>query len=298
MSWRIDSDQQEMPGMARHVWHRLLFVGIALASLLLAGGARAEGPRPPNIVFFLCDDLGSGDVAALGSRDIHTPEIDRLFARGTRLARHWAGSAVCAPSRCVLMTGMHPGHAVVRSNREFKPEGQAPMPAGTVTLAHLLRTAGYATGGFGKWGLGAPGSVSDPLASGFDRFYGYNCQRQAHSYYPDHLFDDRQRVALDGKTYSADLIASKQLEFLRTNANRPFFLYVPTTVPHLALEVPADEPSLTDYAKHFDNEEPYRGGKGYVPCERPLATLKVRVLYGACWRQPEARGSCTRSRLA
>ena len=263
--------------MVRHSYHRLLFGGIVLASLLLAGSAQADAPRPPNIVFFLCDDLGSGDVAALGSRDIHTPEIDRLFARGTRLTRHWAGSAVCAPSRCVLMTGMHPGHAVVRSNREVKPEGQAPMPAGTVTLAHLLRTAGYATGGFGKWGLGAPGSVSDPLASGFDRFYGYNCQRQAHSYYPDHLFDDRQRVALDGKTYSADLIASKQLEFLRTNANRPFFLYVPTTVPHLALEVPADEPSLTDYAKHFDNEEPYRGGKGYVPCERPLATFAAMV---------------------
>ena len=120
--------------MARQAWHRILFVGIALALVLLAGGARAEGPRPPNIVFFLCDDLGSGDVAALGSRDIHTPEIDSLFARGTRLARHWAGSAVCAPSRCVLMTGMHPGHAVVRSNREVKPEGQAPMPASTVTL--------------------------------------------------------------------------------------------------------------------------------------------------------------------
>ncbi len=167
--------------MVSHSYHRLLFGGIVLASLLLAGTSHADAPRPPNIVFFLCDDLGSGDVAALGSRDIHTPEIDRLFARGTRLTRHWAGSAVCAPSRCVLMTGMHPGHAVVRSNREVKPEGQAPMPAGTVTLAHLLNEAGYATGGFGKWGLGAPGSVSDPLASGFDRFYGYNCQRQAHS---------------------------------------------------------------------------------------------------------------------
>ncbi len=263
--------------MARQAWHRLLVVGIVLASVLLAGLAQAGTPRPPNIVFFLCDDLGSGDVAALGSRDIHTPEIDRLFARGARLTRHWAGSAVCAPSRCVLMTGMHPGHAVVRSNREVKPEGQAPMPVGTVTLAHLLRDAGYATGGFGKWGLGAPGSASDPQASGFDRFYGYNCQRQAHSYYPDHLFDDRERVDLDGQIYSADLIASKQLEFLRTNANRPFLLYVPTTVPHLALEVPADEPSLTDYAKHFDNEEPYRGGKGYVPCERPLATYAAMV---------------------
>ena len=116
----------------------------------VAGGAVAEEPpRRPNIVFFLCDDLGSGDLSCTGSEDIKTPHIDALFARGTRLERHWAGSAVCAPSRCVLMTGKHPGHALIRSNREAKPEGQAPMPAGTVTLARLLNDAGCATGAFG-----------------------------------------------------------------------------------------------------------------------------------------------------
>jgi len=242
-----------------------------------AAAAAAGSARRPNIVFFLCDDLGMGDIAALGSKQIRTPNIDRLFARGTRLTRHWAGNAVCAPSRCVLMTGRHPGHAVVRSNREAKPEGQAPMPAGTVTLATMLHAAGYATGGFGKWGLGGPGSVSDPLACGFDEFFGYNCQREAHSFYPDHLWDGRERVELDRKTYSADLIAERQLAFVRRHAGRPFFLYVPTTVPHLALEVPADEPSLADYAKQFAGEEPYTGGKGYVPCARPLATYAAMI---------------------
>jgi len=240
-------------------------------------GTTDARPRRPNIVFFLCDDLGTGDVGALGSKDIRTPSIDRLFARGTRLSRHWAGCAVCAPSRCVLMTGRHPGHAVVRSNREVKPEGQAPMPAGTVTLASLLHDAGYATGGFGKWGLGAPGSPSEPLACGFDRFFGYNCQRQAHSFYPDHLWDNRERVDLDGKTYSADLIAERQLEFVRANAGRPFFLYVPTTVPHLALQVPDDEPSLAAYRRHFQGEQPYTGGRGYTPTEHPLATYAAMI---------------------
>jgi arylsulfatase A-like enzyme len=258
----------------------LSLVAVTLAAAAGAADAPAGAPdaaRRPNIVFFLCDDLGMGDISALGSKEIRTPNIDRLFARGTQLTRHWAGNAVCAPSRCVLMTGRHPGHAVVRSNREAKPEGQAPMPAGTVTLTGVLHDAGYATGGFGKWGLGGPGSVSDPIACGFDEFFGYNCQREAHSFYPDHLWDGRERVELDGKTYSADLIAGKQLEFVRRHAGRPFFLYVPTTVPHMALQVPADEPSLADYAQQFADELPYNGGKGYIPCERPLATYAAMI---------------------
>ena len=282
--WSTAGNAEGFPGRqsphpaAADWFHGLL--GLVLAAGFLAPATAAvptSEPRRPNIVFFLCDDLGTGDVAALGSRDIKTPNIDALFARGTRLTRHWAGCAVCAPSRCVLMTGRHPGHAVVRSNREVKPEGQAPMPAGTLTLATLLKAAGYATGGFGKWGLGSPGSVSDPTACGFDTFFGYNCQREAHSFYPDHLWDGRTRVELDGTRYSADLIAARQLEFIRCNAARPFFLYVPTTVPHLALQVPADEPSLAGYEQHFGAEEPYIGGKGYVPCERPLATYAAMV---------------------
>ena len=288
--------------------------GIVVAVLMAVGwggetkASAAEPPRRPNIVFFLCDDLGTGDLSCLGSKDINTPNIDALFARGTRLSRHWAGSAVCAPSRCVLLTGKHPGHAVVRSNREAKPEGQFPMPAGTVTLATILKAAGYATGGFGKWGLGPPGSVSDPVACGFDRFYGYNCQREAHTFYPQHLWDNREKVILDnpslagdpavarsgtlppepphdaaafarfsGTQYSADLIAEQQMAFVRANAAKPFFLYVPTTVPHLALQVPADEPSLADYERHFGAEPPYLGGRGYVPNRRPIATYAAMI---------------------
>jgi arylsulfatase A-like enzyme len=273
--------------------------GLHMAS---AGGDKSPPSRRPNIVFFLCDDLGTGDLACLGSQDMKTPNIDALFARGTRLSRHWAGSAVCAPSRCVLLTGRHPGHAVIRSNREAKPEGQAPMPAGTVTLAGLLRDVGYATAAFGKWGLGGPGSTSEPLACGFERFYGYNCQREAHSYYPRYLWSDRERVEIDnpvvprggtipaappptatafaayaGSTYSADLIAAEQQAFVKANAGRPFFLYVPTTVPHLALQVPADEPSLASYGRHFGDEEPYLGGRGYVPCRQPLTTYAAMI---------------------
>jgi len=282
-----------------------LVVGVCLTPAMLPA---APAPRPPNIVFFLCDDLGTGDVGALGGKDIQTPNIDALFARGTRLTWHWSGNAVCAPSRCVLMTGKHPGHAVVRSNREVKPEGQFPMPAGTLTLAQILHDAGYATGGFGKWGLGAPGSVSDPVACGFDRFYGYNCQREAHTFYPGHLWSNRDKVVLEnaalsgdpqvarggtvppaaagdeaafakftGKRYSADLIAAEQLAFIRGHAARPFFLYVPTTVPHLALQVPADEPSLAHYRTHFGEEKPYLGGGGYVPCRRPLTTYAAMI---------------------
>ena len=259
-------------------------------------------PRPPNVVFFLADDLGTGDVAALGSTFAVTPHVDALFARGTRLARHWAGSAVCAPSRCVLMTGLHPGHAAVRSNSEVQPEGQRPMPAGTVTLAGIFREAGYATGGFGKWGLGAPGSASDPLACGFDRFFGYNCQRHAHSFYPTWLRDGRERVPLDnadvpvtaslpsdppptaadfarfrGTVYSADRIGAEALDFVRAHKDEPFFLYVPTTLPHVALQVPADEPSLEVHRQRFGAETPYLGGKGYVPCVEPAATLAAMI---------------------
>ena len=282
-------------------WFLIAGLAVAVAMTAAAPVAAAE-TRRPNIVFFLCDDLGTGDLSCLGSKDIQTPNIDTLFARGTRLSRHWAGSAVCAPSRCVLLTGRHPGHAAVRSNREAKPEGQTPLPAGTVTLATILRDAGYATGGFGKWGLGPPGSASDPLACGFERFFGYNCQREAHTYYPQHLWSDRERIAVDnpevqrggripdqpppaasdfapfsGKTYSADLIAEQQLAFVRANAGRPFFLYVPTTVPHLALQVPTDEPSLAEYRKQFGDEEPYLGGRGYVPCRHPLATYAAMI---------------------
>jgi arylsulfatase len=290
---------------------------LKLAGLGTAGAAfyqrpvRAAGAaaQPPNIIFILCDDLGYGDVGCFGQKKIRTPNVDRLAAEGMRFTQHYAGNAVCAPSRCVLMTGKHPGHAFIRDNREAKPEGQFPIPLDTVTLAKLLKQRGYATGAFGKWGLGGPGSSGDPNKQGFDRFYGYNCQRVAHNYYPDHLWDNDRRVTLDnpvfaahqklpagadpkdpksyagytGKQYAPDLIAEQAREFIRANASdpstgsgqaKPFFLYFPTTVPHLALQVPED--SLAEYVGQWP-DEPYTGDRGYLPHRAPRAAYAAMI---------------------
>ena len=143
------------------------------------------------------------------------------------------------------MTGLHTGHTYVRGNREAEPEGQAPMPMDIVTIPRLLKKAGYETGAFGKWGLGAPGSTSDP-ASHFDTFYGYNCQREAHSYYPTHLWHNQTRVELDGETHTADLIMDQALEFVKKNQDQPSFLFLPVTIPHAAMH------STDEYRKPFE----------------------------------------------
>ena len=199
----------------------------------------AESKRKPNIIYIMADDLGYGDLSCYGQKKFTTPHLDKMCAEGMKFTDHYSGSTVCAPSRCVLMTGMHTGHAYVRGNREVRPEGQAPMPAGIFTVPRMLKKAGYVTGMFGKWGLGAPGSPSDP-AEHFDTFFGYNCQRQAHTYYPKHLWSNKTKVPLDGKTYTADLIAEKGLEFIKANKDKPFFCYMPTTVPHASMHVPED----------------------------------------------------------
>jgi arylsulfatase A-like enzyme len=198
----------------------------------------AAEPKDPNVILILADDLGYGDLGCFGQKLIRTPNIDRLAAEGMRFTQAYAGATVCAPSRCSLMTGLHNGHAPVRGNREIKPEGQLPMPAGTRTVAHLMRQAGYTTGLIGKWGLGYPGSESTPDRMGFDDFFGYNCQRKAHEYYPDSLWRNNERVPLDGKTYSHDLMAAEALEFIRRNKDRPFFLDLSFTIPHAKLQVP------------------------------------------------------------
>jgi arylsulfatase len=179
------------------------------------------------------------------------------------------------------MTGKHGGHAYIRDNREVKPEGQWPIPASEVTVAELLKSRGYATGAFGKWGLGFVGTEGDPNKQGFDLFYGYNCQREAHSFYPDHLWRNEQKVALEGndggrtgKHYSHDLIEAEALRFIRDNKDKPFFAYVPFTIPHLALQVPED--SLAEYAGKWD-DPPYDGSKGYTPHPTPRAAYAAMV---------------------
>ena len=165
------------------IWSCLVF-----GSATCAAQNSAPNNRQPNVIYILADDLGLGDLSCYGQQKFKTPNIDALAQNGLRFTQHYSGSTVCAPSRCALMTGLHTGHTPVRGNMEAQPEGQAPMPADTFTVAHLMQKAGYRTGIFGKWGLGAPESVSEPLQMGFDRFYGYNCQRIAHSYYPAFLW--------------------------------------------------------------------------------------------------------------
>ena len=167
------------------------FYLLCLASLLCTCGPApsveqrlSNADRPPNIVYILADDLGYGDLSSYGQLHFATPNIDRLAASGLRFTQHYSGSTVCAPSRSALLTGLHTGHTYVRGNQEVQPEGQVPLPDSIYTLAELLQDRGYRTGAFGKWGLGYPGSEGTPLRQGFDRFYGYNCQRLAHHYYP------------------------------------------------------------------------------------------------------------------
>lgn len=225
----------------RSIWPVLVFA-------LLGGTALGAEPHArPNVIFILADDLGYGDLGCFGQELIQTPHIDRLAGEGIRFTQAYAGATVCAPSRCALMTGKHNGHAAIRGNREIKPEGQAPMPGDTITVAHVMKWAGYTTGLIGKWGLGHPGSSSTPDKMGFDEFFGYNCQRKAHEYYPEYLWRNNQKVPLDGKSYSHDLMVREALDFVRRHKDRPFFLDLSFTIPHSKLQVPdlgpyADKP--------------------------------------------------------
>lgn len=231
----------------------------------------------PNIVFILADDLGYGDLSCFGQQKFKTPHLDALADSGLKLTQHYAGSTVCAPSRCALMTGMHTGHCVVRGNREVMPIGQMPLPDETITVAELLQKAGYTTGAFGKWGLGYPGSEGDPMKQGFDRFYGYNCQRNAHRYYPEFLFDNEKKVPMDGKTYSHDLIADQALDFIRDNKDTPFFCFMPITIPHAAMEIP--EKYRADFRKQFPAFEDKVGKYAGSEVVNPIASFAAMVTH-------------------
>lgn len=230
-----------------HQLHRLAALVFTASAACLSISAEklgicAEKRSVPNIVIILADDLGYGDLGCYGQKKIRTPHLDALAAGGMRFTQAYSGSTVCAPSRCSLMTGKHTGHAFIRGNHEIQPEGQAPLPADTFTVARLFQQAGYRTGLFGKWGLGGPGSTGVPNRQGFDEFFGYLCQRKAHDYYPEYLWRDQQQVPLAGKQYSHDLIAAEALAFVRRCARRPFFLYLAFTIPHAKLQVPSDAP--------------------------------------------------------
>ncbi len=237
----------------------ITLAGISL--LHLSGVAQQK----PNIVYILADDLGYGDLSCYGQKKFSTPNIDKLATQGMLFTQHYAGCPVCAPSRSSLMTGLTTGHTPIRGNKSVKPEGQWPLPAESVTVAELLKQAGYVTGAFGKWGLGPVGSEGDPNKQGFEEFYGYNCQSLAHNYYPDHLWDNQQKVILQENsgdkfgTYAPELIHKRALQFIEKNKDKPFFLYYPSTIPHAELLVPEDD--LKVFRGKFLPEKSYKGAE-------------------------------------
>jgi arylsulfatase A-like enzyme len=247
----------------------------------------------------LADDLGYGELGAYGQTKIRTPNLDGLAAEGMSFTQHYAGSPVCAPSRGTLMTGLSTLRSQIRDNFEVggypDPDelGQMPLDSGTYTVGTMLQDAGYVTGAIGKWGLGGRESLGQPQYQGFDYFFGYLDQQLAHNFYPTHLWRNGERVELDneyfsphqkfegddpsdpeqyrqyqGNEYSLDVMADDALDFIERNQEEPFFLYLPFTVPHVALQVP--DSSLVEYEGAFD-EEPYLGDPTYLPHYRPFS---------------------------
>jgi len=272
-------------------FHRLLW--LLISALALASGlTSAANDRKPNIILMMADDLGYGELGCYGQKWIKTPNIDRIAAEGIRFTQFYCGSPVCAPSRCVLMTGKHTGHAYIRNNGDpqhlqhmrdahgWEFPGQHPIPDGEVTIAELLKEQGYATAAVGKWGLGHFGTTGDPNRQGFDLFYGYNCQRHAHNHFPRFLWRNGVKEPLPGndrtlygETYSQDKFTEAALEFVRENKDGPFLLYLPFTIPHLGIQVP--EESLAQY-KNVIPEEDYEH-RGYVKHPYPRAGYAAMI---------------------
>lgn len=279
--------------------HGVGVTGFILIGLTVSACAPAENERPPNIIYMLADDLGYGEVGAYGQSLIRTPNLDALAAEGIRFTQHYSGSPVCAPSRATLLTGLSTLRSQIRDNFEVggypDPDelGQMPLDSGTYTIGTMLQDAGYVTGTIGKWGLGGRESLGQPRFQGFDYFFGYLDQQLAHNFYPTHLWRNGERVELDneyfhphqefdgtdptdpeqyrqyqGNEYSLDVMADDALRFLDEHADRPFFLYLPFTIPHVALQVP--DSSLVEYEGVFE-EEPYLGDPTYLPHYRPLS---------------------------
>ncbi len=219
---------------------RLLSVALLCAFSLLGRAAATK----TNFIFVLSDDVAQGDLGCYGQKLIQTPHLDRMAAEGTRYLQAYCGTSVCAPSRSSFFTGLHTGHCPVRGNYEVPPEGQLPLPDKTVTIAEVAKTAGYATATFGKWGMGNFESSGSPLKQGVDHFFGYNCQRHAHSYFPTYLYDDAQPFILPGndgrtvgKTYAQELIQNDLIKWVRGHAKNPFMLFYAVTLPHGRQEI-------------------------------------------------------------
>lgn len=298
----------------------LIGLGVfSISSNAFTAYSQTQQSSKPNIIYILADDLGYGELGCYGQKRIETPNIDKLAANGIRFTQHYSGAPVCAPSRCVLLTGKHMGHAAIRGNDEWGErgkvwdyramfadsvlEGQRPLPENEITIAQLLKTAGYTNGIVGKWGLGAPHTKSTPLHKGFDFFFGYNCQRQAHTYYPLHLYKNDRRIYLSNDTiapntklpveanpyninsyknytlkeYAGDLMFKELTGFINENKHHPFFLYWATPIPHAPIQAP--QRWVDYYKKKFGDEKPYLGDKGYFPHRYPHAGYAAMISY-------------------
>ena len=276
----------------------VLFTGIANIHLY--------AQQQPNIIYIYADDLGYGELGIYGQQIIRTPHLDQMAREGIRFTQHYSSAPVCGPSRCMLMTGKHGGHSYIRGNYELggfaddEEGGQMPLHEGTYTTAHMLKAKGYATGLVGKWGMGVVGTTGSPLKQGFDYYYGYLDQKQAHNYYPTHLWENDSLVKLRnnafnvhskldpatttskdfeqfiGIDYAPELITQKAVAFIQKNRNKPFFLYLPYTLPHLALQAPHEQ--VMKYVGQFE-DSPYFGEKGYSPAEYPRATYAAMISF-------------------
>ena len=243
-----------------------IFILLGLVSCSTSKSKKQEekvNNSQPNIIYILADDLGYGDLSCYGQTKFSTPNIDALAKNGIKFTQHYSGATVCAPSRSALLTGQHTGHTFIRGNKEMGEEGQFPLETSTITLAEMLKESGYTTGAFGKWGLGYPGSEGDPNNQGFDTFFGFNCQRLGHHYYPHHLWHNQTKVMLEGnegkKTgqYAPDVIHEHALKFLEENKDKPFFMYYPSIIPHAELFAP--EKYIAKYRDKFLPEKKYKG---------------------------------------
>ena len=294
----------------------ILNIVIFIFTLILFSCEKSN--TPPNIIYILADDLGYGELGVYGQKIIETPHIDKLANNGMIFTDHYSGSPVCAPSRSVFITGQHTGNTPIRGNDEWTErgdtwnyqamfddpslEGQRPISKNTITIAEVLKSAGYVTGMVGKWGLGAPNTEGTPNKQGFDFFYGYNCQRQAHTLFPMHLWRNEERDLLNNKNipphanlkegsnpndessyvnfhlndYAPELMHNEALNFIDDNKDSPFFLYYASPLPHVPLQAP--KKWINYYKRKFGDEKPYTG-KSYFPSHAPRATYAAMISY-------------------
>lgn len=252
--------------------------GLLFASIgnTVQGQEAVATTERPNVIYLLCDDMGYSDIEAYGQQMISTPNLTRLVNNGMSFTQFYASTAVSAPSRASLMTGQHTGHTKIRGNKEIQPEGQEPLDPNVETIGNLFQQNGYVTGCFGKWGMGYPGSGGEANDMGFDVFYGYNCQRKAHSYYPQYLWNNKEKVQLGGNSYSQDLIHQEALKFIRDNADKAFFGYFTYTIPHAELTQPQDS-IVAMYDGKFYEPNPWYNDGDYGTALNPRTQFAAMI---------------------